>query len=93
MNDATTVALRIDRPDGMHGFEDPAVPKEWTIERVTEHAARRLRYPMTDASSGKPLRYAMLHAGTELRRDLRVGEAILKRRARVHVVSEYANAR
>ena len=27
-----TVALRIERQDGAHGFDDPAVPGDWTIE-------------------------------------------------------------
>jgi len=26
-----TVALRIERQDGAHGFDDPAVPGDWTI--------------------------------------------------------------
>jgi hypothetical protein len=93
MNQATSVALRIERHDGAHGFDDPAVPGDWTIEELTRRAAPKLRYPSTDVSSGKPLRYSMLHEGTELARDQRVGAAFPDRRARVHVVQEYVNAR
>jgi hypothetical protein len=93
MNAATTVALRIERYDGAHGFDDPSVPADWSIEELTTHAAPRLRYPSTDVSTGKPLRYSMLHDGVELPRDQTVGKAFPKRQARVHVVSEYANAR
>ena len=93
MNAATTVALRIDRHDGAYGFDDPAVPDDLTIEEVTLRAAPRLRYPLTDVSSGKPLRYSMLYDGAELPRDQPVGRAFPSRRARVHVVHEYQNAR
>jgi hypothetical protein len=34
----------------------------------------------------------MLHDGIELRRDEKVGDAFPDRKARVHVVHEYANA-
>jgi hypothetical protein len=93
MNAGTTVALRFDRHDGAHGFDDPAVPEDLTIEEVTRRAVPRLRYPATDVSSGKPLRYSMLHDGRELARDEKVRDAFPKRRGRVHVVHEYANAR
>ena len=93
MNAAGSVALRIERQDGAHGFDDPAVPAEWTIEQVTLRAAPKLRYPLTDVGSGKPLKYSMLHDGVELPRDQTVGTAFPKRRARVHVVHEYENAR
>ena len=93
MNEASSVALRIERQDGAHGFDDPAVPADWTIERLTARAAPKLRYPTVDVSSGKSLAYSMLHDGVELPRDLTVGAAFPKRRARVHVVHEYANAR
>jgi hypothetical protein len=92
MDGATSVALRIERQDGTHGFDDPAVPADWTIERLTAEAAPRLRYPTTDVGTGKPLRYSMLHDGVELPRDQKVGAAFPKRRARVHVVHEYTNA-
>jgi hypothetical protein len=87
-----TVALRIDRQDGAHGFEDPSVPGEWTIEELTNRVAPKLRYPTMDIATGKPLRYSMLHDGIELRRDEKVGDAFPDRKARVHVVHEYANA-
>ena len=93
MNQATSVALRIERQDGAHGFDDPAVPGDWTIEELTRRAAPKLRYPLTDVTSGKPLRYSMLHEGTELARDERVATVFTARRARVHVVQEYVNAR
>jgi hypothetical protein len=93
MNGASNVALRIERQDGAYGFDDPGVPAEWTIESLTAKAVPRLRYPATDVSTGKPLRYSMLHDGVELPRDMTVGDAFPKRRARVHVVHEYANAR
>ena len=92
MHAATTVALRIERHDGAAGFDEPAVPDEWTIEEVTARAAPKLRYPLTDVGSGKPLRYSLLHDGVELPRDQTVGVAFPKRRARVHVVQEYQNA-
>lgn len=87
------MALRIERQDGAYGFDDPAVPGDWTIEALTTRAAPKLRYPMTDVSTGKPLRYSMLHDGVELPRDQTVGAAFPERQARVHVVHEYANAR
>lgn len=93
MTMTTSVALRIDRQDGAHGFDDPAVPAEWTIEQLTDRAVPKLRYPETDIGSGKPLRYSMLHDGCELPRDLTVGKAFPKQKARVHVVREYQNAR
>src|SRR6059036_3614569 len=46
-----TVALRIERQDGAHGFDDPAVPGDWTIEAVTARAVPKLRYPKTDVGS------------------------------------------
>ena len=92
MNAASTVALRIERHDGAAAFDDPAVPGEMTIEEVTARAAPRLRYPLTDIGSGKPLRYGLLHDGVELPRDEKVGTAFPKRRGHVHVVTEYQNA-
>ena len=92
MSAATTIALRIERHDGAHGFEDPAVPGDLTIDEVTRRAVPRLRYPTTDVSTGKPLHYALLHEGRELARDQPVSEAFPRRRARVHVVHEYTNA-
>jgi hypothetical protein len=86
------VALRIERFDGAHGFDDPAVPASLTVEQLTARAVPKLRYPLTDVSSGKPLRYSMLHEGTELARDQTVGTAIQKPRSVVHVVHEYTNA-
>ena len=38
MSAATTIALRIERHDGAHGFEDPAVPGDLTIDEVTRRA-------------------------------------------------------
>ena len=93
MDASTNVALRIDRYDGAYGFDDPAVPGEWTIEELTTRAAPKLRYPTSDVSTGKPLRYSLLHDGVELPRDRTVADAFPARTARVHVVHEYANAR
>jgi hypothetical protein len=93
MTEATSVALRIERHDGAYGFDDPAVPGDWTIEKLTEHAVPKLRYAARDAASGKPLRYSALHDGVELPRDARVGAAFPKRRGRLQVVHEYVNAR
>jgi hypothetical protein len=88
----TSVALRFERQDGAHGFDDPAVPAALTVEEVTERAAPRLRFPLHDVSTGKRLRYSMLHDGREIARDLPVGEVFPERRALVHIVSEYQNA-
>jgi hypothetical protein len=96
MNDtATSLALDFERQDGAaHSFEDPAVPLELSIEEVTKRAVPRLRYPVTDISTGRPLVYSLLHDGVEIPRDLTVGKAFPgRRRARVHVVSEFTNAR
>jgi len=84
------LALRIERHDGAHGFDD-LVPPALTIGELTTKAAPRLRYPVTDVSSGKPLAYSMLHDGVELPRDTTVGKA-LKQGAKVHVVHEHVNA-
>jgi hypothetical protein len=92
MNALTTVALRFDRHDGAHGFDDPAVPAGWTIDQLLERVAPKLRYPTTDVSTGKPLRYAMLRDGVEVPREETVGRAFPERRGRAHVVHEYANA-
>ena len=92
MTSNSSVALRIERQDGAHGFDDPAVPAEWTIEQLTDRAVPKLRFPRTDVGSGKPLRYSMLHEGVELARDLTVGKAFRGRKAKVHVVHEYQNA-
>lgn len=93
MNPTSSVALKIERADGAHGFEDPAVPAQWTIEELTAHAVPRLHYPTTDLASGLPLRYAVLAAdGIELPRDQKVGDAFPGRSGRVHVVHEYVNA-
>jgi hypothetical protein len=92
-NSTGSVALRFERQDGAHVFEDPAVPVELTVEEVTLRAAPRLRYPTTDVSSGKPLKYTMLHEGSEVARDATVGRAFPGRRARVHIVCDYENGR
>ena len=92
MNEASSVALRIERADGAHGFDDPAVPPEWTIQQLTAQAVPRLRYPTTDIASGKPLKYSALSGGVELPRDQTVGDAFPGRRGKVHVVHEYVNA-
>jgi hypothetical protein len=88
-----TLALRIERHDGSHSIDEPAVPAGWTVEELTHRSVPRLRYPETDVGSGKPLRYSMLHDGAELRRDSILGEVLPARGARVHVVHEYVNAR
>jgi len=93
MNAATSVAIRVERHDGAHGFDEPAVPADWSIEKLTEHAVPKLRYPQVDVTSGKPLRYSMVHDGVEIARDTTVGTAFPKRKARVQVLNEYQNAR
>ena len=90
---AGSVALRFERQDGAHAFDDPAVPIELTVEEITVRAAPRLRYPTLDVATGKPLVYALLHEGVEVPRDATVGRAFPGRSATVHVVSEYENAR
>jgi hypothetical protein len=89
---AMTVALTFERQDGAHRFEDGAVPGSLTIGEVTRLAVPKLRYPTTDVSSGKPLKYSLLHEGVEVPRDETVGRVFPKRKARVHIVSEYENA-
>jgi hypothetical protein len=84
------MALRIERHDGAHGFDD-LVPPELTIDELTTKAAPKLRYPTTDVGSGKPLRYSMLHDGVELPREDTVGRS-LKDGAKITVVHEYVNA-
>jgi len=88
----TSATLTIARQDGAFSFTDPAVPLGRTIEEVVDAAVGRLRYPETDVSSGRRLRYAMLAEGSEVRSDLTVGEAFPTREARVHVVSQFQNA-
>ncbi len=93
MESAISVALRIERPDATHGFDDPAVPASWSIHELTMRAVPRLRYPTTDVASGQPLKYSALSAdGVELPRDQRVGDAFPAGAGRVHVVHEYVNA-
>lgn len=89
---ATSVSIVFERQDGAHFFEDGAVPGHLSIGEATKLAVPKLRYPSTDVSTGKPLKYSMLHDGVEVPRDETVGRAFPKRKARVHVVSEYENA-
>ena len=89
---AMTVSLTFERQDGGHRFEDGAVPGSLTIGEVTGLAVPKLRYPTTDVSTGKPLRYSLLHDGVEVPRDEKVGRVFPNRKARVHIVSEYENA-
>jgi len=84
------LALRIERHDGAHGFDD-LVPPALTIGELTTKAASKLRYPATDASTGRPLSFSMLYDGIELPRTTTVGKA-LKHGAKVHVVHEHVNA-
>jgi hypothetical protein len=88
-----TLSLRIERHDGAHSLDEPAIPADWTVEELTSRAVPRLRYPETDVGSGKPLRYSMLHDGAELRRDSTLGEVLPAKGARVHVVHDHLNAR
>jgi hypothetical protein len=90
--DTTAATLTIARQDGAFSFTDPAVPLGRTVEQVTNDAVAKLRYPRRDVGSGKPLQYAMIENGTEVRADLTVGEAFPQREARVHVVSQFQNA-
>jgi len=93
-NTASSVALAFERQDGAaHSFEDPAVPLDLSVEEVTNRAVPRLRYPVTDIGTGRPLKYSMLHEGVEVPRDLTVGKAFPGQRARVHICSEFENAR
>ena len=85
-----SLALRIERHDGAHGFDD-FVPSALTVGELTSKATPRLRYPTTDVSSGKALSYSLLHQGTELPREARVG-TLLKEGDKVFVVHEYVNA-
>ena len=84
------VALRIERHDQAHGFDD-TVPGDWSIERMTESALPKLRLATRDVASGKALKYSALHEGTELPRDAKVGTAV-RPGGRVVVVPEYENA-
>jgi hypothetical protein len=86
-----TMALRIERHDHAHGFDD-AVPGEWSIARLTAAAIPKLRLATTDIASGKPLKYSALHDGTEVPRDAKVGTA-LKPGGKVVIAPEYENAR
>src|SRR5436853_7003708 len=83
-----TVALRIERQDGAHGFDDPAVPGGWTIWAVTARAVLKLRYPKTDVSSVKLLGYSLLHDWLELPHGQTVDTVYPQRRARLHVVRD-----
>lgn len=87
-----SVALRFERQDGAHVFDDPAVPLELSVEDITVRAAPRLRYPTVDVATGKPLKFALLHEGVEVPRDATVGRAFPHGRATVHVVNDYENA-
>jgi hypothetical protein len=84
------VALRIERHDQVHGFDD-TVPGDWSIERLTETAVPKLRLATRDVTSGKPLRYSALHEGTELPRDETVGKA-LRPGGKIVIAPEYENA-
>ena len=92
MSASVSVALRIDRHDGAYAFEDPAVPGDLTIERLTQLAAPRVRYPLLDVSTGKPLTYSLLHNGEEIPRESTVARAFPQRRAKVTLVHEFRNA-
>jgi hypothetical protein len=92
MNAVGSVALRIDRHDGAYGFDDPAVPGDLTIERLTQLAAPRVRYPLVDVSSGKGITYALLHDGREVPRETTVARAFPERRAKCTLVHQYQNA-
>lgn len=84
------VAMRIDRHDMAHGFDD-TVPVDWSIERLTESAIPKLRLATRDVASGKPLKYSALHEGTELARDAKVGTAV-RPGGRVIIAPEFQNA-
>jgi hypothetical protein len=84
------VALRIERHDQVHGFED-SVPGEWSVERLTEKVVPKLRLATRDVASGKPLRYSALLDGTELPREARIGNAV-KPGGKVVIAPEYQNA-
>jgi hypothetical protein len=86
-----TIALRIERHDQAHGFDD-TVPADWSIERLTDTAVPRLRLATTDVASQKRLRYSMLHDGNELAREARVGTAV-RPGSRVVIAPEFENAR
>lgn len=92
LENTESVALHVERHDGAFSFDDPAVPRDWTVEQLTENALSRLRYPSSDVTSGKPLRYSMLADGAELPREAKVGEALPKAGAKVRVVRDYVNA-
>jgi hypothetical protein len=92
-HERSSVALRFERHDGAHAFDDPAVPVEMTVEEITIRAVPLLRYPTTDVSSGHRLKYTMLHDNVEVARDTTVGKAFPGGRARVHIVSDFENAR
>lgn len=85
-----TVALRIERHDQAHAFED-TVPAEWSIERLTDTAVPKLRLATRDVASQKPLRYSALHEGSELARDATVGTAV-RPGSRVVIAPEFENA-
>jgi hypothetical protein len=85
-----TVALRIERHDQAHGFDD-TVPADWSIERLTDTAVPRLRLATRDVASQKALRYSALHEGTELAREAKVGTAV-RPGAKVVIAPEFENA-
>jgi hypothetical protein len=85
-----TVALRIERHDQAHGFDD-TVPADWSIERLTDAAVPKLRLATRDIASQKPMRYSALHEGTELAREAKVGTAV-RPGGRVVIAPEFENA-
>jgi hypothetical protein len=85
-----TVALRIERHDQAHGFDD-TVPADWSIEHLTDAAVPRLRLATRDVSSQKLLKYSALHDGAELARDAKVGTAV-RAGAKVIIAPEFENA-
>jgi hypothetical protein len=91
MTTLQTMALRIERHDQAHGFDD-TVPGDWSIERLTDAAVPKLRLATKDVTSGKPLKYSALHEGTEVPRDAKVATA-LKPGGKVVIAPEYENAR
>jgi hypothetical protein len=84
------VALRIERHDQVHGFDD-SVPGDWSVERLTESAVPKLRLATRDVASGKPLRYSALFDGAELPRDATIGKTVTPG-GKVVIAPEYQNA-
>ena len=91
MSTSVSVALRIDRHDGAYGFDDH-VPGDLSVERLTQIAAPRVRLPVVDVSSGKPIAYSLLHDGSEVPQESTVARAFPQRRAKVTIVTAFRNA-